>query len=197
MWRVLSSRGSCQAELLPGQLRLILSLIDRIYTRDERWRVKARLNGCNIAQHCWTQHVWQCWIVLGALVFKRTLMTEVFPGTRKMERKLKRKTSEDIVSKSCWAWCNVTLEQGWRPIFDKAGTVLASRYAHSHAWEWCEGVKPVTQPVWLVQIPGRLIAHNSAVSYSSVSMSYSRADGFWPIIRLYTRFISRWIICLG
>ena len=28
--------------------------------------LKARLNGCNIAQH------WQCWIVLGALVFKRS-----------------------------------------------------------------------------------------------------------------------------
>ena len=32
----------------------------------------AHLKGCNIAQHCWTQHVWQCWIVLGALVFERS-----------------------------------------------------------------------------------------------------------------------------
>ena len=45
----------------------------------------------------------------------------------------KRKTSEDIVSKSCWAWRNVTLERGWSRISSlaKVGTVLTSRYAHS------------------------------------------------------------------
>ena len=40
--------------------------------------LKARLNGCSInqhSQHCWTQHVGQCWIVLGALVFLKTKPT--------------------------------------------------------------------------------------------------------------------------
>ena len=34
--------------------------------------LKACLNRCNITQHCWKQHVGKCWIVLEALVFKRS-----------------------------------------------------------------------------------------------------------------------------
>ena len=66
----------------------------------------------------------------------------------------KRKTSEDIVSKSCWARCNITWERGWSPISslapfwpeDKHTVLVGER-------EW---LKPVTQPVWLVQTPRRL-----------------------------------------
>ena len=50
----------------------------------------------------------------GYFTKRSTLMTEVFPWQAKNGEK--RKTSEDIVSKSCWAWRNVTLERGWSPI---------------------------------------------------------------------------------
>ena len=80
-----------------------------------------------------------------------------------MER---RKTPEDIVSKSCWAWRNITLGRGWSPI---SSLVILIRQAlfwpadmHTiHAREWCKpGLKRVTLwPVWLVQTPGWLITH--------------------------------------
>ena len=79
----------------------------------------------------------------------------------------KRKTSEDIVSKSCWAWRNVTLERGWSRISSLAILIRWAPFwpadMHTvHAREWRERLKPVTQPVWpvwLVQTPGQLITH--------------------------------------
>ena len=81
-----------------------------------------------------------------------TLITEVFLGTRKMERK---KPSEDIVLKSCWAWRNITLEWGWSPISSLGILIRRAPFwsadMHTvHAQEWREGLKPVTQPVWPV-----------------------------------------------
>ena len=81
----------------------------------------------------------------------------------------KRKTSEDIVSKSCWAWRNITWERCWSPISSLAISIRRASFwpadMHTvHARERREGLKPFTytQPVWpvlLVQTPGRLIAH--------------------------------------
>ena len=95
-----------------------------------------------------------------------------FPWHAKNEEK--RKTSEDIVSKSCWAWRNITLQRGWSPISSLAILIRRAPFWPAdmrtvHAQEWREGLKPVTQPVWLVwlvQTPGRLIA-------------YTQQDIFW------------------
>ena len=91
-----------------------------------------------------------------------SLIIEVFPSTRKMERKEK-----PLALKSFWAWCNITWERGCSPISSLAILVRRAPFwpVDMHtvcAREWREGLKPVTQlvwPVWLVQTPGRLIAH--------------------------------------
>ena len=64
-------------------------------------------------------------------------------------------------------WCNITLERGWSPISFLAILIGQAPFwpadMHTvHAREWSERLQPVTQPVWqvwLIQTPGRLIAH--------------------------------------
>ena len=60
----------------------------------------------------------------------------------------KRQTSEEIVSKPCWPWHNITLEWGWSPISSLSILIRWALFwpadVHTvHAWEWCEGLKPV------------------------------------------------------
>ena len=85
-------------------------------------------------------------------------------GFLKWQFNLSIKSSEDIVSKSCWAWRNITLEQGWRPISSPAILIRQAPFwpadMHTvHAREWHKRLKLVMQPVWLVQTPGQLIVH--------------------------------------
>ena len=72
------------------------------------------------------------------------------------------------MSQSCWAWRNLTLERGWSPISSLAILITRAPFwpadMHTvHVREWRgKALKPVTRPVWpvwLVQTPGRLIAH--------------------------------------
>ena len=101
-----------------------------------------------------------------------TLITEVSLASEKwralwLHANFRSKASEDIVSKSCWAWRNITLERGWSPISSLDILIRRAPFwpadMHTvHARERREGLKPVTQQVWsvwLVQTPGRLIAH--------------------------------------
>ena len=78
----------------------------------------------------------------------------------------KRRTSEDIVSKSCWARRNITLERGWSLISSLEILIRRAPFWPAYmqtvnAREWRAGLKPITQTVWpvcLVRTPGRLIA---------------------------------------
>ena len=80
----------------------------------------------------------------------------------------KRKPSEDIVSKSCWAWRNITSEWCWSPIFDKAVNVLASRYAHSSCARMTRGAKT-----------GYTTSLTSVTSPNSWTTYRAYLTGFW------------------
>ena len=65
-----------------------------------------------------------------------TLIAEVFPGARKMAGD-KRKTSEDIVSKSCWARA-ISYPGVWTSHTSQTGCVSGfSPSRHSRVWTVC------------------------------------------------------------
>ena len=81
-----------------------------------------------------------------------------FSWQAKKDRK-DRKTSENIVSKSCWARRNVTLERGWSPVSSLDILISWAPFWPAdmltvHAREWRDYSISLA-----VQTPGRLIAH--------------------------------------
>ena len=78
-------------------------------------------------------------------IISYTLITEDFPGLRKTDGE-KRKTSEDIVSKTLLSMTQYNFRTRQGPNFfsvhsDKVGTVSASRYAHSSCARMTRGAK--------------------------------------------------------
>ena len=89
-----------------------------------------------------------------------TLITEVFPGMQKMERKEKplKKLCQILLIMHV-GWCSITLKWDWSPISSLAILIRQALFwpADMHTvymQEWCKRLKPVTQPVlpvWLVK----------------------------------------------